>query len=73
MPSVSEYEIGNAAGKIWALLSKGDKLAVSQVLSGIEAPNSLIYMGIGWLAREGKLKFEKAPKRGVLLSLNFNF
>ncbi len=73
MPAVSEYEIGNVAGEIWALLSKGDKLAVSQVLSRVDVPAGLIYMGIGWLAREGKLKFEKAPKRGVLLSLNFNY
>jgi len=71
MQTVSEYEIGIAAGKIWAILSDRKKLSVSQILSGVEAPESLVYMGIGWLAREGKLNFEKAPKRGVLLSLNY--
>jgi len=26
-------------------------------------------MGIGWLAREDKIRFERAQKRGVLISL----
>jgi len=69
METASEREIGNTAGKIWALLSDGSKLAISQILSRMDEPASLVYMGIGWLAREGKLNFDKAPKRGVLISL----
>lgn len=46
-------EIGIIAGEIWHFLDAHGEVAFSQVVSGIERPNDLALMSLGWLAREG--------------------
>jgi DeoR/GlpR family transcriptional regulator of sugar metabolism len=50
-------EIGNIAGDIWRVLNEKGVLSISGVVSEINASQSTVYMGLGWLAREGKLEF----------------
>ncbi len=51
-------EIGQTAGDIWtALVEESRAMTVSQLEKKTKLPENLLYMGIGWLAREGKLKF----------------
>jgi DeoR/GlpR family transcriptional regulator of sugar metabolism len=50
-------EIGNIAGDIWRVLNEQGVLSISGVVSEINASQSTVYMGLGWLAREGKLEF----------------
>jgi hypothetical protein len=69
MPEINDRSIGVIAGEIWKLLSDGKRLAVSSIVSTLNEPASIVCMGIGWLAREDKIRFEKAQKRGVLISL----
>ncbi len=61
-------EIGVTAGKIWNLLHDKGEMSISGVVSGVNTSRSMVYMGLGWLAREDKLEFTK-KSRGVSVRL----
>ncbi|MHC1585586.1 MAG: winged helix-turn-helix domain-containing protein [Candidatus Syntropharchaeia archaeon] len=61
-------KIGTTAGEIWHLLNERGEMSISRVTSEIDAPQSIVYMGIGWLAREDKLEFTKKT-RGIFIKL----
>jgi DeoR/GlpR family transcriptional regulator of sugar metabolism len=61
-------EIGKVAGEIWHLLEERGEISISGVVSEINASQSTVYMGLGWLARENKLDFVK-KSRGVFVKL----
>ena len=46
-------EIGIVAGEIWHYLDGHTEALFSQVVAGIDRPNELALMSLGWLAREG--------------------
>lgn len=52
-------QIGEAAGKVWRYLSEQDARSVSQIQRGTGLSQSLTYLALGWLAREGKVRFEQ--------------
>jgi hypothetical protein len=60
--------IGETAGEIWRLLKAEGPLSLSAIVGKIKQPQTTVYMGIGWLAREGKLEFTKT-NRGMSISL----
>jgi hypothetical protein len=60
--------IGETAGEIWQLLNAEGTLSLSAIASRIKQPQTVVYMGIGWLAREDKLEFTKT-NRGMSVSL----
>ena len=60
--------IGEAAGEIWEILKDEKNLSVSAVVRRLKHPQSVAYMGIGWLAREDKLSFTET-KQGISISL----
>ena len=62
------HTIGKAAGEIWELLNKEGPLSVSAIVARMKQPQTIVYMGIGWLAREDKVIFTEA-KRGMSLSI----
>lgn len=57
--------IGENAGKIWKLLSDSGQLSVSGIKKAADMKDKDLYMGLGWLAREEKVKFDM--KRNQLL------
>ena len=59
-----EEVIGEAAGQIWHQLQAQGALSLPQLQQGTRLSERLVHMGIGWLAREGKLIF--LQERGVL-------
>lgn len=61
------HTIGEAAGEIWRLLGQEGSLSVSAIAGKVKQPQSIVCMGIGWLAREDKLVFTKT-KRGMSIS-----
>jgi len=61
------HTIGEAAGEIWKLLKEEGALSVSATVRKTKRPQAVVYMGIGWLAREDKLVFTKT-KRGISIS-----
>jgi len=62
------HTIGETAGEIWRLLEREGPLSVSALANKITQPQSTVYMGIGWLAQEGKLVFTET-KRGMSISV----
>jgi len=52
-----ETTIGDAAGQIWAYLQAHGAQSERHLRRGTRLSERLLYMGIGWLAREGKLTF----------------
>lgn len=51
--------IGIVAGEIWNVLEEKGKVCFSALVELIEREQYLIYMSIGWLAREGHIQIEK--------------
>jgi hypothetical protein len=62
------HVIGETAGEIWQILKDEGPLSLSAIASKTKRPESMIYMGIGWLAREDKLVFNQT-KRGMSISV----
>lgn len=60
--------IGEVAGVVWDRLNEHGPVALSRLAKEIDAPRDLVMQGIGWLAREGKVKFQEGS-RGRLISL----
>ncbi len=61
-------KVGDAAGKIFQFLEKNGEVSVLKLKTGLKLSNSLVCMGIGWLAREDKLSIKDA-KKDVKVSL----
>ncbi len=59
-----DTEIGAAAGRIWRYLAQHREATLRQLQQGTRLPERLVHMGVGWLAREEKLRF--VQQRGVL-------
>src|SRR5439155_344523 len=59
-----EHEIGEAAGQIWRWLEENGEATVARLKQDAKLTEPLVYMGIGWLAREGKIELIK-DKRTV--------
>ena len=62
------HTIGEVAGEIWRILQDEKNLSVSALIRRVKQPQSVAYMGIGWLAREDKLTFTET-KQGISISL----
>jgi hypothetical protein len=62
------HTIGEAAGEVWRILQDEEKLSVSAVVGRVKQPQSVVHMGIGWLAREDKLVFTET-KQGMFISV----
>lgn len=52
-------EIGIIAGEIWHFLDKCGRVSLEQLIGGIDKPRELIFMSLGWLAREGHVLLKK--------------
>ena len=62
------HTIGETAGEIWRILKNEESLSVSAVVRRVKQPQSVAYMGIGWLTKEDKLVFTQS-KAGITISL----
>ena len=48
--------MGTMAGRIWTILRDRGEQSVSAIVKRIGAPRDYVMEGIGWLAREGKIR-----------------
>ncbi|MFH1375010.1 MAG: winged helix-turn-helix domain-containing protein [bacterium] len=62
-----EQKIGETAGKIWKELSKSGEMAISQVPKAIKERDTISYLAMGWLAREGKLIFRTKGNKTLVV------
>jgi hypothetical protein len=61
--TLRKENVGMIAGEIWNLLNVRGELSISDVISEINTPPSIVYLGLGWLAKEDKLEFVKREGR----------
>jgi len=61
-------KIGLGAGDIWKKLKQEGETVITRLHRKTGLPGNLFYMGLGWLARENKIKFRLA-KRTIHVSL----
>lgn len=54
--------IGSVAGIIWHYLRENGAVTISKLAKDVDAPRDLVMQGVGWLAREGKIRFEETPR-----------
>jgi len=62
-------QIGESAGRIWQYLNEHPSATPREANKALKMDESLLYMAIGWLAREGKLAFSGEEKNRVKISL----
>ena len=60
--------IGTVAGLVWRYLHEHGPVTLSKLAREIDVPRDLVMQGVGWLAREEKIKFHEG-KRSKLVSL----
>jgi hypothetical protein len=58
--------IGQNAGKIWHYLEDHPGATMEQIEKELSLKESPVCMGVGWLAREGKLAFEDKGRKTKL-------
>lgn len=58
--------IGETAGRIWHTLDEEGELRISTLKRQVDAPEPIVYMALGWLAREDKLEVEPQGRTFVV-------
>lgn len=61
-------DIGFAAGSIWKKLKDDGETVITKLQRRTGLPINMFYMGLGWLAREDKVKFRR-EKRTIYVSI----
>ena len=51
-------QIGSFAGIVWRTLNDKGRLSFEELMHATHLSNDVIWMAIGWLAREGKIEFD---------------
>lgn len=65
-------DIGKTAGDIWNFLEEHDEASIGKLTKELKTTERMVMLGIGWLAREGKLNIEKR-QRATYFMLNTTF
>lgn len=58
-----DSQIGDTAGKLWHFLYKNPQSTCKQACKALALERTMLYMAVGWLAREDKLSFEDEGRR----------
>lgn len=61
---MSKDDVGTKSGTIWLLLSNRGKLSIREIGEFTNCRDSLIFLALGWLLREDKVRF--IDENGVL-------
>jgi hypothetical protein len=54
--------IGETAGRAWQHLAKSGPTTLKDLPKAVGTERDVVLMAVGWLAREGKVVFEKTGK-----------
>lgn len=55
-------QIGQTAGMVYRFLEKKKEASTTELLKELDVPYDILQMALGWLAREDRIRFEKARK-----------
>ncbi len=59
-------EIGQTAGLVWHFLHEHGAASVSKLTKDVPAPRDLVLQGLGWLAREDKIAFDRTARGRIV-------
>jgi hypothetical protein len=54
--------LSKTPGKVWQFLRTNGKVSLSALEKGVDAPRAMVYMAVGWLAKEGKVWMEQEER-----------
>ena len=63
-------QIGETAGEIWRLLNQEGELSFARIKKSLGQKESLVYMALGWLAREEQICIREVDGRTVKYSVH---
>lgn len=52
-----QANIGGIAGEIWQILGTKGEMPLTQLPRSLKHKGEVVYQGLGWLAREGKVNY----------------
>jgi len=55
-----QEKIGTTAGQVWEYLYNNDSVTAIKLKSALGISNTLLYLALGWLAREDKIEITEA-------------
>jgi predicted transcriptional regulator len=58
--------IGECAGEVWEFLHEHGPTNITKLLHNLGLSRDLIFQGIGWLAREGKLDISEDGRKKIV-------
>lgn len=58
--------IGAVAGLVWHFLDGNGPVTLTKLAKEIDVPRDQVMQGVGWLAREGKIRFEETARSKVI-------
>ena len=59
-------QVGVTAGAIWAVLDEKGPLSITKLVEAVNEPRAAVMLGLGWLAREGKICIEENGRSRVV-------
>ena len=59
-------QVGVTAGAVWAVLDKKGPLSMAKLVKAVNEPRDTVMLGLGWLAREGKVCIEENGRTRVV-------
>jgi len=54
--------VGKTPGKVYQFLRANGRVSLSALEKGVDAPRAMVYMAVGWLAKEGKVWMEQEER-----------
>lgn len=58
--------IGSVAGMVWQFLDSHGPVTLGKLAKEVDAPRDAVMQGVGWLAREGKIRFDETPRSKII-------
>jgi hypothetical protein len=65
-PVTCATQIGDVAGTIWRTLSQDGPLTLAKLVKAVGEPRDVVMQGLGWLAREGKIRIGEEGRNRVV-------
>lgn len=60
-------QVGETAGRVWETLSRAKKpVQVTELPKMLKVQTSIVYMALGWLAREEKIVFSLEGRKAMV-------
>lgn len=67
---MNKNDVGSNAGKIWHLLAERGNMSIRKIGEMTHCRESVIFLALGWLARENKIRFRSDGGDMLFVEIN---